>query len=98
MSDHGRFSGGTSGSPGHTTWPCSACSHPHSTFSSVVLPEPDGPTSPTISPAYSVRSAPRRAWTSSGPRRYDLWTSRASTRGIPGDSTNVPSDHSLMAA
>ena len=36
------------------------CSSPAITMSSVVLPEPEGPTMPTASPALTVRSTPRR--------------------------------------
>ena len=65
---HGRRSAGVSPEPGHRTSPESACSHPHSRFKSVVLPEPDGPTSPTTSPSRSANDTPSSAWTSSGPR------------------------------
>src|SRR5690606_31138976 len=49
-----------------------AWSSPPRILSSVDLPEPDAPSSTTISPASSCRSMPRKACTASSPSPYTL--------------------------
>src|SRR3954470_6784593 len=52
------------------------------TFSSVDLPDPDGPTIAMASPRSTVRSTPRRAWTG-GSEPYVRLIWRNSTTGAP---------------
>src|SRR5579883_1970431 len=49
--------------PPRRTWPASGVSMPVTVLTSVVLPEPLGPISPTISPASTWKVMPRSAWT-----------------------------------
>src|SRR5258707_11594869 len=49
--------------PATVIWPASASSSPASSRSVVVLPQPDGPSKATSSPACTVRSSPSRATT-----------------------------------
>ena len=49
------------------TWPSDGGVRPATARSSVVLPQPDGPTTATTSPSWTVRSMPSRAWTADGP-------------------------------
>src|SRR5260370_37237792 len=49
--------------PATVIWPTSASSSPPSRRSVVVLPQPDGPSKATSSPAWTVRSSPSRATT-----------------------------------
>src|SRR6266568_1266499 len=81
-SRQGRRSARASESPStHRTAPAAGSSHPYSTLSSVVFPDPDGPISPTTSPTDSERSTSSSACTSSGPRRNDLRIPRTSSKG-----------------
>ncbi len=48
-----------------------AGSSPRSVRPSTLLPEPDSPTSPTISPGITSSDTPRRAWTAWPPRMND---------------------------
>src|SRR5215203_1977145 len=63
--------------PSIITSPESGASRPPSTCSSVLLPEPDAPTTAINSPAATARSAPRSTTTDSPPSRYDFSTPRA---------------------
>ena len=49
--------------PPTVIWPLSASSRPASSRSVVVLPQPDGPSSATSSPGWTVRSSPSSATT-----------------------------------
>src|SRR5579875_406994 len=82
-----RSSASRSSSSAVTSWPASstrpplARSRPASTISKLVLPEPEGPTSPTASPASMSRSTPRRMLT--GPPAPGRRRSRTLTSGAP---------------
>ena len=65
--------------PATSTWP-DAASSPASTISRLVLPEPDGPTMPTASPASMHRSMPRRMLT--GPAAEGTVSDRSRVRTI----------------
>src|SRR4051812_15444692 len=54
--------------------PASGRSSPAATISRVDLPEPDGPMSPTASPAPICRSMSLRIWTRAGPRPSERLT------------------------
>ncbi|WP_370514123.1 hypothetical protein [Cellulomonas sp. JZ18] len=53
------------------------------TFISVDLPDPDGPTTATYSPAVMRRSTPRSASNSTAPVRYVLRAPASSMTGAP---------------
>ena len=69
--------------PTCTEPPASGSSQPHSTASSVDLPEPDAPEMPRISPAVDVEFAPRNACTISASRRKDLINAAPRTTPSP---------------
>src|SRR5205809_98170 len=50
-----------------STVPSVGASRPPNKCSSVLLPEPDAPTTATVSPRCTERSTPCSTWTSSGP-------------------------------
>src|SRR5947207_10160947 len=63
------------------TSPAVGASSPPSRCSSVLLPDPDAPTTATRSPGATARSTPRSTGTSSGPPRYVLFSLRHSSTG-----------------
>src|SRR5436190_1246340 len=65
---------------------------------SVDLPDPLGPMTATSSPASMVRSTPRRAGTSTSPRRYTLVTPARRMRGAPAASEAATAHPSAGAA
>ena len=66
--------------PAPSTSPAVGSSRPAMIEISVVLPQPDGPTSSVISPAGTSRSTPRRASTSASRRRRTPWSRRGRRR------------------
>ena len=58
-----RASGRAARPPGSTTEPGSGAISPSSTRASVVLPLPDSPTRPSVSPRCTLKSTPASAWT-----------------------------------
>src|SRR5260370_11019062 len=53
-----------------------------------LLPEPDSPTIPTISPGLTVKETPSTARTTPSSVRNETWRSRTSSSGVAGDSGN----------
>src|SRR5450755_3232737 len=69
------------GAPCTRTSPPVGASSPPSRCKSVLLPDPDAPTTATLSPRSTARSIPRSTGTSSGPPRYVLVSVRHSRTG-----------------
>ena len=65
--------------PATVTSPFEAFSSPAITISSVVLPEPEGPTMPSASPGFTSRSTPRRMSTLPARLGSVRWTFRSET-------------------
>ncbi len=84
--------------PWNATDPATGRWMPTSTLASVDFPHPDSPTTPTVSPAATVRAAPVRAYTRSRRNSPPLralcttWASRTSTTAFtaPPRSPRVP--------
>src|SRR6266704_6618929 len=64
------------------TSPAVGASNPPSRCSSVLLPDPDAPTTATRSPGATARSTPSSTGTSRGPPRYVLCRPRHSSTGV----------------
>jgi hypothetical protein len=73
-----------------------ASSNPRTDRPSTLLPEPDSPTSPRISPGRTSRLTPRKAWMSRPPLRNV--TCRSSTRATRAASTAVTSPRVAVMA
>ncbi len=82
--------------PRNATVPDTGRWMPTSTFASVDFPHPDSPTTPTVSPGATQRSAPVRAYTRSRRNRPPLralWTtcaSRTSTTAVTAEPPRCP--------
>ncbi len=70
--------------PATVTVPESGFSSPAMTMSSVDLPEPEGPTSPTDWPWAMVSDSPFRMWTRDAPRPSDSSTLSTTMAGRAG--------------
>src|SRR6478609_2524534 len=69
-------------SPLQSTSPALGTRRPPSRCSSVVLPEPDGPCSATLSPGAMLRSTPTSARTCASPLPYTTDTPRHEERAV----------------
>src|SRR6202011_379585 len=79
--------------PSTTTRPPSGRSRPPSRNSSVLLPEPLGPTTATTSPRATVSETPSSARTARSPEPWTRVSSTASTAETSADIENLPVAH-----
>src|ERR1700730_1616885 len=75
--------------------PASGCTRPARMRSSVVLPQPLGPSRQTSSPRPTVRSIPRS--TSVAPKRLEMSVSSTSGASMPGAATGGPAQEPMRA-
>ncbi len=86
--------------PSNTIWPLVGRSTPPKRFSSVVLPEPDGPMMARNAPRSIVMSSRSKIGTAALPRLYDLPTPCSSTSALirPTPQFVSPSRNRVFAA